>query len=416
MQKTPQPDSKLTQAGGAERVMDSGLDSSFDSHLDGGQAQEQVSARSRTRLQRLGDILLSTDPRIRPRTPMGLVAALLYLPLLLMVNLYAVPRGVLSPGAGWLFSVYCVVGMLGFYLLVRSGFSQRFTEPSLSLPQMIFAEFVAASIYLCFPEARATALQLLCVIQIFGLLRLPPKGALVAGVSGVGVLLWAVATSAPAGSLDRGVQDQLLVVAMESLVLIVLALLSYRYSRLRHEVEDRKKELADAVAKVRRLVMHDPLTGLYNRQRMQQLLERESQRSAYFGKSFCVALIDLDHFKRVNDTHGHQVGDEVLCGFADAARHVLRDTDFIARWGGEEFLVLFPDTEPEQMGRIGIDRLLGHVAQSRVAPSQPALRVTFSAGIAVHETGGSTDRTVEIADKALYAAKAAGRNRCVIAQ
>jgi len=96
--------------------------------------------------------------------------------------------------------------------------------------------------------------------------------------------------------------------------------------------------------------MHDPLTGLFNRQQMQHLLERECDRHQRSGTGFCVALIDLDHFKSVNDTHGHPVGDEVLVNFAKAAQTVLRTTDVICRWGGEEFLVLLVDTDPASDG------------------------------------------------------------------
>ncbi len=113
---------------------------------------------------------------------------------------------------------------------------------------------------------------------------------------------------------------------------------------MRGQLSVRKKELASAVALVNELVTRDGLTGLFNRMHMQEFLAREVARQARSGQAFCIALIDLDHFKAVNDRHGHNVGDDVLRSFARDAVHSLRETDFIARWGGEEFLVLMRET------------------------------------------------------------------------
>jgi diguanylate cyclase (GGDEF)-like protein len=128
-----------------------------------------------------------------------------------------------------------------------------------------------------------------------------------------------------------------------------------------------------------------------------------------------VALLDLDHFKQVNDQHGHRVGDEVLVRFAMVAREVLRQTDLIGRWGGEEFMVLLPDTDPAQLGLIGLDRLRERLARTQVSGAAADLRVRFSAGIACAVTGETTEQLMARADQALYQAKAAGRDRCQIA-
>ena len=123
-----------------------------------------------------------------------------------------------------------------------------------------------------------------------------------------------------------------------------------------------------------------------------------------------MALIDLDHFKKINDTHGHQAGDDVLTGFASAAQAALRETDVICRWGGEEFLVLLRDTDPALQGREALKRLRDNLTNLRT-PSDTA--VTFSAGLALARTDEPAERTIERADRALYAAKTAGRNRDV---
>ena len=127
-----------------------------------------------------------------------------------------------------------------------------------------------------------------------------------------------------------------------------------------------------------------------------------------------MALIDLDHFKRVNDTHGHGAGDRVLQRFAAVATEVLRETDVMARWGGEEFLVLFPAARADQ-ALPGLQRLRARMAQEACLPQQPALRVSFSAGLAEHRTDELTGQTLERADRALYAAKSGGRDQVRLA-
>ena len=158
--------------------------------------------------------------------------------------------------------------------------------------------------------------------------------------------------------------------------------------------------------------MHDARRGRFNRQHMQHLLERECGRHRRSAVAFCVALVDLDHFKRINDGYGHRVGDEALAGFAAAAREVLRETDVLARWGGEEFLVLLPESEPVASGLLALDRLREALAARCLCPAAPQLQVTFSAGVAEYRPGEAIEQTLARADQALYAAKAAGRNCC----
>jgi diguanylate cyclase (GGDEF)-like protein len=133
------------------------------------------------------------------------------------------------------------------------------------------------------------------------------------------------------------------------------------------------------------------------------------------GMSMALVLIDLDHFKRVNDTYGHQVGDQVLQAFAQAAQSALRETDIIGRWGGEEFVVLLPDTFPADRAMIAVERIQAILADAQLCPGVPSLRVSFSAGVAVPRTGESLDAMLERADRALYAAKEQGRRRAIVA-
>lgn len=191
-------------------------------------------------------------------------------------------------------------------------------------------------------------------------------------------------------------------------VLMMLTWQSYNYARSREKNQTERKELELAIAEVERLTTIDTLTGLYNRQHLHEVLGHETLRGGVGSPGFCVALIDVDHFKQVNDTHGHQVGDEVLVGFAALAKTAFRDTDTVGRWGGEEFLIVMPGGS-----QAPIDRLLVAVAQAALSNQASELRVTFSAGLAHHRVGETWADTLERADRALYAAKKAGRNQCI---
>ncbi|HET8869438.1 MAG TPA: GGDEF domain-containing protein, partial [Aquabacterium sp.] len=125
-----------------------------------------------------------------------------------------------------------------------------------------------------------------------------------------------------------------------------------------------------------------------------------------------IALIDLDFFKRINDTWGHGVGDEVLKGFANHAVRTLRSADVVGRWGGEEFLFIMlenPGADPN----FGVERLRASLADQAISPSVPDLRIGFSAGLARCLPQETVDATIDRADRALYGAKNAGRNRSV---
>lgn len=157
-----------------------------------------------------------------------------------------------------------------------------------------------------------------------------------------------------------------------------------------------------------RLATVDELTGLYNRRFLADALRRELNRCKRYAIPMSVLFLDLDNFKKVNDSYGHQTGDDVLCGFAAFLRHYLRSEDVAGRYGGEEFLVIMPQTDLEGAKRLGA-RLLESIASD---PIHPEIRVTFSGGIASYpQHADNVDSLIELADVGLYSAKVAGKNR-----
>jgi two-component system, cell cycle response regulator len=159
------------------------------------------------------------------------------------------------------------------------------------------------------------------------------------------------------------------------------------------------------------LAVTDALTGLYNRRYLSTHLDNLAQRAAKGGKAVAVMMLDIDHFKRVNDTHGHGVGDEVLKEFAHRLSRGIRGIDLAARVGGEEFVVVMPDTDMAG-GRHVADRVLADIASEPFATAAASLPVSTSIGLTVSSGPDDTrDALLARADKALYAAKQAGRNR-----
>ena len=173
------------------------------------------------------------------------------------------------------------------------------------------------------------------------------------------------------------------------------------------------ERLRDHRRELERLSTTDALTGVHNRHRLLDVLHQEARRSTRHGRPFSVLMIDVDDFKVYNDTYGHVEGDEALRRVAGVLRVTMRTVDFIARYGGDEFLVLMPETELE-MAEAAAERLRARLRQERVAPGAPDL--TLSIGVAEHTPAlRRPDEVIAAADQALYRAKESGRDRTVAA-
>lgn len=180
------------------------------------------------------------------------------------------------------------------------------------------------------------------------------------------------------------------------------------------QIQHDAQQLQEQAIKLAEQARLDPLTGVTNRRHMETQLELEFSRATHGHHPLSLAFIDLDDFKKINDRHGHITGDQVLKAFAGQLATQLRETDTVARFGGEEFVVIFPSTD-EEMAAVIIRRVLDLISQIPVANADGApLYVTFSAGIACHggkEHFDSAEELLRAADDALYRSKHLGRNR-----
>ncbi|MFT3857283.1 MAG: GGDEF domain-containing protein [Aquabacterium sp.] len=169
------------------------------------------------------------------------------------------------------------------------------------------------------------------------------------------------------------------------------------------------------VRRLEHLSHHDALTGLLNRRAIEYLLDREDQRLQRFGDPFSVLLVDIDHFKRINDRLGHAAGDAVLCAVSRTLQAKAREVDRVARYGGEEFCILLPHTVHEGALQAA-ERLRAAVNQVDIPWNDEHIAVSISTGLAcAAEPGESLQSLLRRADEALYQAKAEGRNRVVLA-
>lgn len=181
------------------------------------------------------------------------------------------------------------------------------------------------------------------------------------------------------------------------------------------DAEHRIRQLEEELEQVSELVRADQLTGTLNRRGLDEMLERETARADRSNDPLSVVLLDIDNFKLLNDTMGHQAGDQALMHVSDVIRESLRPTDSVARYGGEEFLVVLPGSGVNEAAEI-IGRLQRLLTKKLFVYNDEPLVITFSAGVAARLPGEAVEEVIERADQAMYKAKAAGKNRVVKAE
>jgi GGDEF domain-containing protein len=343
------------------------------------------------------------------------------------LTFYCYQLGLVEVSAsGFGIAVLCTaICNLVFYGLLRSGLNRYWPDPSLTLPQMVVATFWVMLLMALAPKVRGILLLLYVVVFLFGVFRLRRREYLwltVLVIVGYGfVVLRDVYRH------DSGIPLPLeaLQFVVLSATLLWLAFFGSYVGKLRETVSKRNAELGAALAKNRRLAVHDDLTGAYNRRHIMQILEQEQLRAQRTGRGFSLCLMDLDHFKTVNDQHGHLGGDDVLRQFAMLVLSEIRNLDRVGRdgpprdkwgdenfgrYGGEEFLLVMPETDLEG-ALVCIDRIRHKVSEAKFLVEGANVALTVSCGLAMCRPGEDLRATLGRADQALYQAKAAGRDR-----
>lgn len=326
---------------------------------------------------------------------------------------HSVSLGTLAPEVATLISLPMALTWGVVFVLIRTGWSARCADPVLTLSHAMASSLIIVLAYVLVGEYRADVLVLVAQTIAVTMFRISPRQSLFLGCWAVGWLCVAQLALALGwfGPVNPALIGAHAVVSTASL--LALALVAKWVSDIRLKITRQARKLEETLAQVQSLATTDMLTGLLNRRQMEEVLEAEMALAQRQGHALCVAMIDLDHFKRINDVHGHRMGDEVLRRFAQLLQREMRQVDRCGRWGGEEFVLLMPHAALLQ-ARLGLERIRKRLSDLPMHDDD-TLRVTLSAGVVQWQSGEGLDPWLERADQAMYEAKHSGRNRVVAA-
>ena len=330
------------------------------------------------------------------------------LSLVLLVYCYAGTISIVIP------STYFLSGLalIGFFVaLSETHVNDRFEDHYLTIFQIGGHVALQLGFLLAAPEIGYTFLGVLFLIFGFGALRMTSRQATVAWtLTTMGLAPIFLLTGTPIGMPVATSIERLAAMLCFVLTIGQCAFVGLYGSSLRKMLYNRSFELKAANKRIEELAELDELTGSFNRRCIMRMLDDEIARARRIKTPCSIALIDLDWFKRINDAYGHPTGDEVLRTFAITMFANIRGIDRFGRYGGEEFLLVLPDTPDDSAARI-LDRLRAIIADLDWSAFSPGMRVTISAGVATLNPDETPETFLARADSALYAAKARGRNR-----
>ncbi|AMP07695.1 GGDEF domain-containing protein [Collimonas pratensis] len=325
-----------------------------------------------------------------------------------------VHAGVIQSDIALFYGMAVVVVTLVFYLLIRSGFQRRSKDPGLTFPQVVAALLMQTGFLILAPQVGYLFLINFFVIYAFGALGLSTFWNAVSWL--IGSLALVLAFSLSSAHLQFPVSNnlsQLLVCLSFILTLGRCIYLANMMSRMQRKITEQNQQLVKAMKRVQELATRDELTNIENRRSLMEILAVEQKRFQRGGTPFCIAILDLDGFKSVNDNFGHAAGDMVLKTFVEIVRNEMRLSDHFARYGGDEFVLVLTGTTVQE-GVTALDRICAETEMYDWSKFGKDIILTASIGITDFRPGESIDAAFQRADMALYGAKAAGRNRVMI--
>jgi len=326
--------------------------------------------------------------------------------------LFCFSRGLMSMSAEVLSGIVIslVIGNAVIYGILRSGFNKRLNDPSLTMPQMVMGALFAVVVTYYADSVRGVMLLIYLVVFTFGVFRLQVRQFLYLTILVVVCYAGTIVSLSKFHPGRFNTQLEILALVVLTSILVWFSFIGGYINRLRSSVMRFNAELKQAMATIADLAIHDELTQVYNRRYIFTVLQREKSLADRGKETFAVCMLDIDHFKQVNDTHGHMVGDVVLKTIAQTIGRNIRAADYLARYGGEEFILIltYPDVEDGLKCAERICRICADVPFDGLPAS---FHVTISGGVTAYRPEESVDDLVKRADDALYLAKAKGRNR-----
>ena len=361
--------------------------------------------------RRLAALLLGTDTSLRRMLQYWAATCVLYVACTLIL-LTQVHHGFSATTTAQTLIRWGWGTAAGFYFVIRLSPRIGLKPDQLAVLQALFSLVCTMFLYAVSGPLRGATLVMTLVTIAFCMFAARPRQTMLlslVALAGMGVTMWWLALHDPARFPPA---QEAMSFGYLAAALLSTAVLSGEMHKLRSRLKRQRRELTEALDTIRVLATVDELTSLVNRRRMHEVLEAEERRqpSSRNGQALsCIALIDIDFFKQVNDQYGHAAGDSVLRSFSSAARACLRGDDVLARWGGEEFLLLLPDASLDDAR--GVLERMAEQVHTMPVPGVEGRRISFSAGLATRNAGEPFADAIHRADKALYRAKEAGRDR-----
>ncbi len=183
---------------------------------------------------------------------------------------------------------------------------------------------------------------------------------------------------------------------------------------LQDELREKNRQLEEVLSQMETLAMTDQLTGLFNRRFFESIIEKEFSKTVRYKHPMSCLMIDIDHFKRINDEYGHHAGDQVLKEISQVMKNCFREADTVARWGGEEFIILLPETTKENALQVA-SRLLISVSTFKFSSLPGGITVSIGLASIPEPAVDTSEKLIAASDRALYEAKTKGRNRIEVA-
>ncbi len=333
----------------------------------------------------------------------------------MMYGLFAL-AGTIDGGVVVIYGVAGLGHVALFSLIHWFGDVERRDDPQLVAWQMGYALLVQCLGMALAPKLAPLFIGTMSIVFAFGGLRIELRTALLTwfvGFVGVGVVL-TYPTSRSLGIVDPSRIEIVLMCISFALIALRTTLLGYYGSAMRMRLYKVNAALGRAKHDAEKLAASDPLTGALSRRGILPIIERSVKRAAKAGVPACVAMIDLDWFKSINDRFGHLAGDQVLRRVVGGIRECLRESDVIGRYGGEEFVLLLQGASEHAGARL-VERIRGAICAADWSDIGPGLKVSVSCGIAGIRPTDTLDGVLARADQALYEAKRGGRNQLRVA-
>ena len=312
-------------------------------------------------------------------------------------------------------SIFVVIwiGYLTYFVLLKTGINQRFQDPDLTMPIIFWAVTSVMYTVSLTIEIRPLLLMFNLLVLVFAAFNLNRRQYIIVTLYGIVLYMGIIFYLEIFHPVEIDIKEESAVLVGYVLLTSALSSICYRISNLRKHLHQKNQKLAVAIKRIGAISMTDELTKIKNRRYILDILRHQAlmaERGQYF---FSVCMLDIDHFKQVNDVYGHLVGDAALKALCHKVLAGLREIDYFARIGGEEFLFVLPLVDKEQ-AKYMADRIRVQVENANFDEVAPGLKMTISLGVSDYQSPEKIETTLSRIDSALYAAKRTGRNQVVV--